>query len=123
MKSLIVPLLKQAVMLGAPIQAENEPRLLFLPSPGSENSPNGVENGPLSALASITPKRQIRQPTGQAPQPSSTKKEAISTIGLPNHCARPASHPISHCHGMLRIAQKLGIFVRPPDALHDKTTR
>jgi hypothetical protein len=51
-------------MLGAPIQAENEPRLIFLASPGPENSPNGVQNGPLSALvASITPEGKIQQPT------------------------------------------------------------
>ncbi len=29
---------------GAPVQANNEPRLLFLPSPGPENSPNVVAN-------------------------------------------------------------------------------
>jgi hypothetical protein len=44
---------------GSPVQADNEPRLLFLPSPGPENSLNGVANGPLPALAAITPERQI----------------------------------------------------------------
>ena len=76
-------------VLGAPVQAENRPRLLFLPSPGPENSPNDDENRPSPALASITPERQIQQPTDQAPQPSSTKYGAILAIVLPNRCARP----------------------------------
>ena len=76
-------------VLGPPLQAKNGPRLFFLPSPGPENSPNDVENGLSPALASITPERQIQQPTDQAPQPSSTKYGAILAIMLPNHCARP----------------------------------
>jgi hypothetical protein len=44
-------------MQGAPVQAKNKPRLLFLPSRGPENSPNGVANGLSSALAAITPER------------------------------------------------------------------
>jgi hypothetical protein len=44
-------------MTCAPVQAKNEPRSPFLPSPGPENSPSNVENGPSSVLTSIPPKR------------------------------------------------------------------
>jgi hypothetical protein len=54
-------------MQGAPVQAKNEPQLLFLPCPGPENSPIGVANGPSLALATITPEQHIRQLTHQAP--------------------------------------------------------
>jgi hypothetical protein len=46
-------------ILGAPIEAEQEPRLLLLASPGPENSPNGVRNGPSLVVAAITNERQI----------------------------------------------------------------
>jgi hypothetical protein len=72
------------ILLGAPMEVEQEPQLLLLGSPGPEKgssgpekSPNVVGNGSLSVVATITNKLHIRQPTGQVPQPSSTKNEAI----------------------------------------------
>ena len=50
-------------VLGAPVQAQNRPRLLFLPSPGPENSPNDDENGPSPALASTVGEQHCNQQT------------------------------------------------------------
>jgi hypothetical protein len=65
------------ILLGAPMEVEQEPQLLLLGSSGPEKSPNVVGNGSLSVVATITNKLHIRQPTSQVPQPSSTKNEAI----------------------------------------------
>ncbi len=55
---------------GAPVEAEQEPRLLFLGSPGPENSPNGDGNGPSVVVAATTLEQRSQQPTNQAQQPS-----------------------------------------------------
>jgi hypothetical protein len=46
-------------ILGAPIEAKQEPQLLFLGLPGPENSPNVLRNGPASLLAAKSSERLI----------------------------------------------------------------
>jgi hypothetical protein len=93
-------------MLYAPVEAQNEPPLPFLLSPGPENSPDGVtNNGLLPAF-----KEEYQPPTDQALQHFSTKNEAILAAGLPKHCARPASSNIwPHHHGTVIINKKLEV--------------
>ena len=109
-------------VLGAPVQAENRPRLLFLPSPGPENSPNGVANGLSLALAAITPKWQFQnQPTKPRNLPQLETKPS-RPLGGPTIVQGP-HHAISHRHGTLKSAQKAGLSVHLSDVLHEKTTR
>jgi hypothetical protein len=99
-------------MIRAPIEAEQEPRLLFLASPGPENSPNGVENGTLSALGSIRTQQRSQQQTNQVQQPSSTRNEAASTIGSPDRGDRIAVSNIP-------LSPPLKTFVRQSEAQYD----
>jgi hypothetical protein len=98
---------------GAPVQANNEPRLLFLPSPGPKNSPNGVENGPSVALASIRHEQRSQQQTNQFQQPSSTSDEAASTIGSPDRGDRIAVSNIP-------LSPLVKTFLRQSEAAYDE---
>jgi hypothetical protein len=86
--------------------------LLFLPSPGPENSPNGVENGPSSALASIRHEQRSQQQTNQVQQHSSTSNEAASTIGSPGRGDRIAVSNIP-------LSPPVRTFVPQPEAEYD----
>ena len=74
-----------------------EPQQLFCGPPGPENGANGVENGGVVIATAISHEQPTRQPTDQAPQPSSTNNEDIYVFGLSNHGATTAvsSVPLS----------------------------
>ncbi len=99
-------------VLDAPVQAENRPRSLFLPSPGPENSPNDDENGPSPALASIGGEQHCNQQTDQVQQPTSTSNEAASTVRSPDRGDRTAISNIP-------LSPALKTFVRQSEAMYN----